>query len=119
MTYSTVSDVLMSIQSLFVEDDPWSVVDLSFLEQQIEGLDPRLEDLPPEFVEALSDLFKHKDGVRCARCETPTAYVLELRGDFERLEWRPTGLARIEGGPVVVLCEDCTPYVPTEPEVSR
>lgn len=117
--YSTVSDVLIKIESTFIEDGPWSVHFVPYLEQQIEILDPRFEDLPQAFVDALSDLLRHQDAVACARCDTLTGYVLVERAGFERIEWRPTGLARLADGPVVPLCESCTPYVPTEPEVSK
>lgn len=73
-------------------------------------------DLPAPFLEALAALHRSVDYMTCA-CGDPIGFVLVYRpvtvGPEEIVEWKPTALAREDGGPVVVLCEDCAPYIPT------
>lgn len=109
------------IESVFVESAPFpaAVEPYPFLGAIELILDELPHDLPREFVDALLDLHKRMDNTQCWRCEEPTGYVLVYReGRFpeERVEWRPTCLARADGGPVAVLCEECAPQVPADPE---
>ena len=85
-------------------------------------LDQTYDGLPVPFTSALFDIYERIDHERCQRCDEPVGFVLaywEGQVPEERMEWRTTALARVDGGPVRVLCEECAPYVPTEPEVSR
>ena len=63
---------------------------------------------------ALKDLLNRVDAAKCWRCDEPVGFV--LYGDSDQFtEWVSTGLAREGDGPVAVLCEECTPYVPERP----
>lgn len=98
---------LTRIEAVFIESDPYS----SRVEPGV--IDSQYATLPDEFQEALADLYCRQDAVTCWRCNEMTGYVIaEQPSGFERLEWRPTGLAREVGAPVAVLCEECTPYIP-------
>lgn len=96
------------IEHVFVESAPFT--DLSGRD----GLDDEHAALPVSFRTALWDLYDHPDAKTCWNCGSGVGFELcENAEGFERLEWTPTGLARVGEGPV--LCDGCSPYVPTEP----
>lgn len=105
-----------TIEYAFFEDAPF------VSSYALPGAEPdRLHDdcagLPVAFLEALGDLQDRPDNARCARCLDPAGFVLaEKANGFECMEWVPTGLARHGDGPVSVLCEHCTPYLPESEE---
>lgn len=69
--------------------------------------------LPEPFRDELIDLLANPDSTRCARCDDPAGFVLvEKPSGHEELEWFCAGLAREGDGPVVVFCDQCTPYLP-------
>lgn len=70
--------------------------------------------LPDEYYEALNDLSQRVDNARCARCDDTVGFALFSYSDVERIAWCPTGLARHGDGPVAVLCETCTPWLPED-----
>lgn len=78
-------------------------------------LAPEYVDLDQCWVDVLKTLLVNVDTARCWRCDEPVGFTLS--GDNDRFaEWVSTGFAREGDGPVAVLCEECTPYVPTRPE---
>ncbi len=97
---------LTHIEAVFIETDPYAS------NYDHGAVDNDYTNLPPEFLTALANLNNQRDNVRCVRCGTITGYVLTLFGDFERIAWQPTGLVREVGGPVVVQCGECAPFVP-------
>lgn len=68
-------------------------------------------DLPEPFLAQLRELLVNADRSCYACADTPVGFVLitDLTLDREYVEWQPTGLVRQDGGPVVALCEDCSP----------
>lgn len=81
------------------------------------GVDAEYAALPERWQATLHELLSRPDSVRCWRCGAPVGYVLqEQPSGFERLEWVPIGLACEGDGPIAVLCEHCTPYVPEQSE---
>ena len=98
-----------TVEYVYLEDVPFmSIGDLDVVTDEYAGL-------PAPFLDALTGLLKQQDSAQCARCDEPVGFVLrEQPSGFERLEWTATGLARETDSPhVAVLCEQCTPYVPT------
>ncbi len=96
---------LSRIEAVHIESDPFT---------RLGDIDSQYDALPAPFLDALSDLYAHRDDTRCWRCNEMTGYVVaEQPSGFDGLEWRPTGLARADDGPVAVLCEECSPYVPS------
>lgn len=69
-------------------------------------------DMPPEFRKTLTALENQQDSARCARCDDAIGFALVSGYAREQLEWKPTGFARHPNGPVVALCEGCTPWLP-------
>jgi hypothetical protein len=104
-----MSNLIQTIEAVFIEDNPV---------QGPGGSDLRVQyyALPGPVFAALVDLTTNVDNVRCWNCGDPTGFVLtEAWHGGDGVTWRPTGLAREGDGPVAVLCEQCAPYVPTEP----
>ncbi|WP_190824719.1 hypothetical protein [Saccharopolyspora pogona] len=98
---------LTQVQYVFIESNPYD----SALG------DPEYASLPEQWQATLHELLSQPDSVRCWRCDAPAGYVLrEQPSGVERIEWVPIGLACEGDGPIAVLCEDCTPYVPEQPE---
>lgn len=77
---------------------------------------PEYANLPDAFLDRLAELLANRDAVSCWQCGAGAGYVLVQRGDHEVIEWAITALAREGSNPVAVLCEACSPYVPTEPD---
>lgn len=109
-----------TIEYVFFEDAPYvtdSVLDEHGQLVQREELTDECASLPAEFRRALTGLLRKVDNARCDRCLDPAGFVLaEKANGFEYSEWVPTGLARHGDGPVAVLCEHCTPYLPESQE---
>ncbi len=98
---------LTHVEAIYIESDPFT----SRSEPGV--IDGEYAELPEEFLDVLVDLYANRDGRTCWRCNAMAGYVLAERpSGFEDIEWRPTGLAREGDGPVAVLCEDCSVYVP-------
>src|SRR5580704_16220714 len=73
--------------------------------------------LPEPFLTALKRIITDVDSSNCVTCDDAIGFVLTENADgFECPEWRITTLAREDGGPVVLLCESCTPVGLTVPE---
>ena len=90
---------------------------------------PEYEQIPAPFMAALRDVVDNPDDRKCAHCDGPVGYVLtEVHGgnyDTEQLRWNWVSLVRVppryfpeagveEGSAVVLLCEDCTVFIPDE-----
>lgn len=103
---------LSRIEAVHIESDPFSSRVGVMVNTCV--LDDLYAALPAPFLDALYDLYEHRDDRTCWRCNAMTGYVVaEQPSGFDGLEWRPTGLAREGDGPVAVLCEECSPYVPS------
>jgi hypothetical protein len=99
-----------TIECVYFEAAPFHGLDQDELE-------PKYGALPAPFLAALGDVLRGTDRTTCWHCDAAVGFVLaENSAGFERLEWASTGLAREGDGPVAVLCENCTPYVPVVPD---
>lgn len=101
---------LIQISATIIETCPFETFWASWRDHDVVYLRPEYEHLPAAFVAAARAVFDQPDAVRCAGCDAPVGLV--LGGDPERLHWEITALASQDDGPVTVLCEQCTPYVP-------
>lgn len=90
---------------------------------------PEYEQIPEPFMAALIEVIENADDRKCAHCGGVVGYVLtEVRSgnyDVEQMQWQWTSLVRVpdryfpeagveEGSAVVLLCEDCTPFIPDD-----
>lgn len=109
-----------TIEYAYIEDPPFESVPVMDADEQSgerDELAALCADLPAAFRDTLTGLLVSPDDAHCARCDDPVGFVLrENAAGFERLAWTPTGLARHGDGPVAVLCEHCTPYLPESQE---
>lgn len=100
--------ITATVEYVFVDANPFISIGA------LDTMSDEYRELPKPFQAALFDVYEHQDNATCARCDDPVGFVLrEQPSGFERLEWTPTGLAREGDGPVAVLCEECTPFIPT------
>lgn len=75
------------------------------------------DNLPEIFDAALGDIVTHQDSRQCGNCKDGVGYVLFDDDDYpERsgLKWKSVWLIRELGGLVGLLCEECSPIVPTD-----
>ena len=113
-----------TVEVIAVETDPIN----RFYDR--EDWDPLYEQIPEPFMAALKDVIDNFDERQCARCGNPVGYatvnVTQNGMDGEDMRWHWTSLSRVpprhfpeagghNGSPVVLLCEDCTPYLPDVP----
>lgn len=76
-----------------------------------------LDQLPQPWFDALAELLEDIDRAKCAECRHAVGYVVHDDDESRRpsTPWVPTRLVREGAGPVVLMCEDCAPYVPAPP----
>lgn len=98
-----------------------TTIEFAFFEQapftgaigEPDRLSDECADLPDEFRDTLAKVLVDIDNTRCARCTEAAGFVItENHVGVEYTYWHPTGVARFPDGPVSVLCQDCTPYLP-------
>lgn len=73
---------------------------------------PEFADLPEVYVAALDAIVRNADNVECDSCGNGVGYVLHEDDDNPArsgCRWHSVWLAREDNGPVVALCEDCSP----------
>jgi hypothetical protein len=68
--------------------------------------------LPGPFLAALNDIHTNVDSHTCLHCGDPIGFALYDNAEGpEKVIWRTTSLARQGAGPVVMLCDDCAPWL--------
>lgn len=105
---------LNTIEYVHFEDAPYVECNAASAE-----IAPEYTSLPTPFLAALRVILAETDETVCQNCEGGVGWVLmEDSEGFERLIWRITSLARENSGPIVMLCDDCAPFVPAPREMT-
>lgn len=100
---------LTAIEFIYFEEPPFSRTEPGCIADQY-------HDLPEPYREALGVIGEQVDSLLCARCGDIVGFVLEGDRD-EYTKWECLSLARRGDGPIAMLCEICTPWVP-DPDTS-
>lgn len=105
--------MLHTVQIVEIDTDPFD----AFYDRE-PTLRADYVDLPEPFLTALRlELLDKPEEAVCAECNTGVGYYLEEgdEGGLEHAYWHWTTMVAVPGGPIALLCEDHTPFVPDGP----